>query len=80
MRWLRRLFGCRHRAVLRDRAKLHGVMVAVFRCDDCGHVQPQVEREPKEHRAVVKAGAVQLPKARLVVPKKVESISGRRRK
>jgi len=58
--------GCRHRNTYRERRKLHGAQVLHWVCEDCGHAVPAVRRTAREHREVVKAGAIKPAKARRV--------------
>jgi hypothetical protein len=56
--------GCHHRHTYRERRKLHGVDVLHLVCEDCGHAAPAIERTAREHKRIVKAGAVKPVKAR----------------
>jgi hypothetical protein len=56
--------GCSHKHTYRERRPLHRTMVLHLVCEDCGYAVPAVQRSAKEHRQVVKAGA--LPPAKIV--------------
>jgi hypothetical protein len=62
--FLVRLFsGCPHDSTYRERRPLDGVDVMHLVCNDCGHAVPAVRRTPEEHRFVLAAGAVRVPRA-----------------
>ena len=50
--------GCAHRHTYRERRPLHRTQVLHFVCEDCGYAVPALQRSAKEHRRVVKAGAL----------------------
>ena len=56
--------GCQHRHTYRERRKLHGVDVLHLVCEDCGHAAPAIERTAREHKRIVRAGAVRPVKVR----------------
>jgi hypothetical protein len=58
------LGGCRHRSFYRERRPLHGTQVLHLVCEDCGYAVPAVQRSAREHRRVVKSGAVRVSTAR----------------
>lgn len=64
--WFLSLFRCSHRSgFYRERRLLHGVQVLHLVCrDDCGHAVPAVKRTAREHRQIVKVGAVKIAQAR----------------
>jgi len=49
---------CQHRHTYRERRPLHRTQVLHFVCEDCGYAVPALERSAREHRRVVKAGAL----------------------
>jgi hypothetical protein len=65
MNWLLRLIGlgCRHRALYRERRRLHGVNVLHLICDDCGYAKPAIDRTAREHRHAVKVGTPRVSRA-----------------
>ena len=60
-----RLFaGCNHASTYRERRPLHGADVMHLVCNDCGHAVQAVQRTAEEHRLVIAAGRVRMPRAR----------------
>jgi len=49
---------CSHRHTYRERRPLHRTQVLHLVCEDCGYAVPALQRSAKEHRDVVRAGAV----------------------
>ena len=72
------LGGCRHRSFYRERRPLHGTQVLHLVCEDCGHAVPAVQRTAREHRRVVRAGAVKVSTARRRQPAGVVAIEASR--
>lgn len=72
-----RLFGCQHRDTFVERRPLHGVQILHFVCHTCGHAAPAMDRSAREHRRMVKAGAVKRSHAQAVTSK-VTPMRGRR--
>jgi hypothetical protein len=72
------LGGCRHRSFYRERRPLHGLQVLHLVCEDCGHAVPALERTAREHRRVVKTGAVKVATARRRQPASVVAIGDTR--
>ena len=70
---------CPHAHTYRERRTLHGAQVMHFVCEQCGHATPAVDRTAREHRRVVKVGA--LPNTRVVrQPGHVLSVNDRLRR
>lgn len=53
---VRGLVGCRHTRSVRERRTRFGCAVLHYRCLDCGHVAPIVERSEAETRALFEHG------------------------
>lgn len=71
------LFGCPHRNTIRERRSLHGVQILHWVCEDCGHAVPAVDRTAREHREVVRVGAIKPAKVHRY-PAEVVAIQSRR--
>jgi hypothetical protein len=71
------LGGCPHRNTYRERRSLHGVQILHWVCEDCGHAVPAVDRTAREHREVVRAGAIKPAKVQRI-PAEVVAIQSRR--
>jgi hypothetical protein len=52
---VRRLFGCRHREMVRERRTRFGVGVLHYVCTTCGHVAPIINRSESETHALAAA-------------------------
>jgi hypothetical protein len=77
-RLVRLFVGCRHMSLYRERRALHGAQVLHFVCEDCGYAVPALQRTAREHRRVVKDGAVRTSAARRRQPAGVVAIEDQR--
>jgi hypothetical protein len=63
-RLLQLVLGCRHSSFYRERRNLHGAQVLHLVCEDCGYAVPALQRTAREHRRVVRTGAIRQAAAR----------------
>lgn len=62
--WFLSLFRCSHRSgFYRERRIVQGVNLMHFVCEHCGYAT-RMPRSAKEHKQIVKAGAVKIAQAR----------------